>query len=64
MDGTELPGRTITASVAGIIKSTHGLCWRDGKEEYNAFANWKKVHLLNSGSWKNVLSKIKNRQVL
>lgn len=35
VDGTELPGRTITASVAGIIKSTHGLCWRDGKEEYD-----------------------------
>lgn len=35
VDGVELPGRAITPSVAGIIKSTHGICHRYGKEDYD-----------------------------
>ena len=35
VDGVELPGRAITASVAGIIKSTHGICHGYGKEDYD-----------------------------
>ena len=35
VDGVKLPGKSITASVAGIIKSTHGICHRYGKEDYD-----------------------------
>lgn len=34
VDGNNVSGTRITPSVAGIIKSTHGTCYRDGKEPY------------------------------
>ena len=32
--GTVIPGRTLTPGIAGIIKSTKGMCQRWGKEPY------------------------------
>ena len=34
IDGNNVDGTLIIPSVAGIIKSTHGICYRDGKEPY------------------------------
>lgn len=34
IDGVKMPGRSLSPEVAGIIKSTHGMCQRNGKETY------------------------------
>lgn len=34
VDGFKIPGRSLSPEVAGIIKSTHGMCQRNGKEPY------------------------------
>ena len=45
-DGTKMPGRILTPEVAGIIKSTHGICRRYGKDSYEkAWRTEKEVRL-------------------
>lgn len=34
IDGVKIPGRSLSPEVAGIIKYTHGMCERTGKEPY------------------------------
>lgn len=46
IDGMALEGAAITAGIAGIIKSTHGICIREGKEPYDKdWSSEKEVRL-------------------
>lgn len=39
VNGVETCGRVLAPEIAGIIKSTHGICQRSGKEDYDK--NWE-----------------------
>lgn len=46
IDGMTLEGAAITTGIAGIIKSTHGICIREGKEPYDKdWSSEKEVRL-------------------
>ena len=34
LDGVDIPGRSVSPDIPGIVKSTHGLCQRFGREAY------------------------------